>query len=134
MIKTNIFVLVIDLQEVFKTSSRHFQNILQEVIKTSSRCIVKLKCVFQNVFRKPSRRIQHAFDTYWKSDYLENDLPRPHVWEIYGQCTNFPTMNSLDMPKFLEQIFKALYEVTASTNKDILVEVGYQKRCCCLNE
>ena len=45
LIKINIFVLVIRLQNVFKTSSRHLQDVLlrrfQEVFKTSSGRLAK---------------------------------------------------------------------------------------------
>ena len=57
-IKTNIFVLVIRLQDVFNTFSRRPQDIsktlsrhVQGIFKTSSRC-------FENVFKKSSSRLQ----------------------------------------------------------------------------
>ena len=55
LIKTNIFVLVIRLQDVFKTFSRR----LQDVFKTSSRRfqdVFKTSC--KNVFKTSSRRLQ----------------------------------------------------------------------------
>ena len=63
LIKTNIFVLVIRLQDVFKkywknvfkTSSRRFQD----VFKTSSRRL-------QNVFEISSRRPQDVFKMFWR--------------------------------------------------------------------
>ena len=87
------------------------------------------------VFKPFSRRIQHIFETYWKDEYLQKDLPRAHFWEIYDQGRNFPRVNFLDcIPKLLKQFFKTIYEVTASIIKDILVKVGYQERCCYLSK
>ena len=53
-IKTNIIVLVIRLQDVFKTFSRH-------LAKTSSK---RLQDVLRNVFETSSRRFQDVFKTY----------------------------------------------------------------------
>ena len=50
LVKTNIFVLAIRLQDVFKTSCR-------KVFKTSSRR-------FEDVFKKSSRHLQDVFKTY----------------------------------------------------------------------
>ena len=56
LVKTNIFVLVIRLQDVFKTSSRHLRDVLprrlqdifktscKDIFKTFSRRIIKLNC------------------------------------------------------------------------------------------
>ena len=54
-IKTNIFAVVIRLQDVFKTYSRRPQDIL----KKSSRC-------FENVFKTSSRHLQDVFKTYYQ--------------------------------------------------------------------
>ena len=54
-IKINIFVLVIRLQDVFKTYSRR----PQDIFKTSSRC-------FENVFKTSSRHLQDVFKTYYQ--------------------------------------------------------------------
>ena len=60
LIKTNIFVLVIRLQDVFKTFSRR----LQDVFKTSSRRLAKMSSRrFQDVLQK---RLQDVFKTFWK--------------------------------------------------------------------
>ena len=60
LIKTNIFVMVIRLQDVFKTFPRRLQDVFktscQNVIKTSSRCL-------QDVFKTISRRFQDVFKT-----------------------------------------------------------------------
>ena len=68
MIKTNIFVLVIRLQDVFKTSSRRLQDVLsrhlQNIFKTSSRRLAKTSSRhFQYVFKTFSRRLQDVFKT-----------------------------------------------------------------------
>ena len=67
LIKTNIFVLAIRPQDVFKTSSRRFEGVFktfskhyQEVIKTSSRRL-------QDVFKTLSRRRQNVFKTSYKN-------------------------------------------------------------------
>ena len=51
LVKINIFVLAIHLQDVFKTFYRRLQDIfktssrhLQDIFKTFSRCIIKLNC------------------------------------------------------------------------------------------
>ena len=55
LVKTNIFVLAIRLQDVFKAFSRRLQDALQKrlqgIFKTSPRRL-------QNVFKTPSRRLQ----------------------------------------------------------------------------
>ena len=43
-----------------------------------------------------------CFEAYCEDDYLQKDLPRSHFLEIYCQGTNFPRMNSLDIPKLLK--------------------------------
>ena len=53
LVKTNIFVLVICLQDVLKTSSRRLQN----VFKTSSRRL-------QDVFKMSSRHLQDVLQRY----------------------------------------------------------------------
>ena len=52
-IKTNIFAVVIRLQDVFKKSSRR----IQDVLKTSSRSL-------QDVLKTSSRRLQDIFKTF----------------------------------------------------------------------
>ena len=48
LIKTNIFVLIIRLQDVFKTFSRRLQDVFKtsckDIFKTFSRRIIKLNC------------------------------------------------------------------------------------------
>ena len=103
-IKINIFVLVIRLQDVFKTFSRR----PQDIFKTSSRCS-------ENVFRTFSRHLQNVFKTYYQvklflvtefQDFFKTywkcfwdvllrrlsteGLPRSQFWEIHGKCKKFP--------------------------------------------
>ena len=71
LIKTNIFALVIRLQDVFKTFPKRLQNFLQrclqDIWKTFSRCLIKLNCSCQHVFKKSSRRFQDKFKTFSRS-------------------------------------------------------------------
>ena len=77
LVKTNIFVLAIRLQDVFKTSSRRLAKMssrrlaktssrrLQDVFKTSSRHlqdVFKTSC--KNVFKTSSRRLQDVLQKY----------------------------------------------------------------------
>ena len=61
LIKTNIFVLVIRLQDVFKTFSRF----LQDVFKTCWQDVFKTSC--KNVFKTFSRRLEDVLKTFWRS-------------------------------------------------------------------
>ena len=62
LVKTNIFVLAIRLQDVFKTSSRR-------LAKTSSRR-------FQDVLQKRLQDIFDVFKTFWRG--LHNTFPSKH--------------------------------------------------------
>ena len=64
LIKTNIFVLVIGLQDVFKTSLR----CLQEVLRKRLQDIFKTSC--KNVFKKSSRRFEDVLKM--SSIYLQD--------------------------------------------------------------
>ena len=99
------------LQDIFKTSSRRFQDVLktsprliQEVLKTSSRrpqealqgslqdvlkMYYQVKQFLLNVFKMTLRRIQNVSEKYCKDGCLQKDLSRSHLWEIYGQYTEF---------------------------------------------
>ena len=120
LIKTNIFVLVIRLQDVFKTFSRSLQDIFKTfcygVFKTSCKNVFKtFSRRFENVFKISSKHFQDAFKTYYQvklflvthfQDVFETyskrfwdallrrlstgGLPRSLFREIYGQCTKFP--------------------------------------------
>ena len=58
LIKTNIFVLAIQLQDVFKTFSRRLKDVLprclQDIFKTSSKH-------FEDIFKTSSRRLQDIY-------------------------------------------------------------------------
>ena len=89
LIKTNIFVLVIHLQDVFKAFWRHLQDVyemfwkrLQDVFKTSSRRLAKMSSRrFQDVsssytvlVNKFSRCLQDVFTTFLRRT-AKIDLP-----------------------------------------------------------
>ena len=78
LVKTNIFVLVICLLDVFKTSSRR----LQDVFKTSSRPL-------QGVFKTSSRRFEDVFKM--SSRHLQDFLQRylQDVFKAYHQVNLF---------------------------------------------
>ena len=61
---------------------------------------------------------------------IQKNFSRPQLWEIYGQGTKFLTF---DIAKSLEQLFLKLYKMTAG-NKDIVANVGYEKRGCCFSK
>ena len=79
LVKTNIFVLAIHLQEVFKTFSRHLQDVLQkyflDIFKTSRRHLedVLQKC-FQDMSRTTSRRFEDVFKTSSRKTYHQVKL------------------------------------------------------------
>ena len=77
LIKTNIFVLAIHLQDVFKTSSRHLQDILprrlQDAFKRSSRCPQKR---LQDIFKTSCK---DAFKMFWRCIIRLNCLPSSRI-------------------------------------------------------
>ena len=97
---------VIYLQDFFKTFSRHLARMssrhLQDVFQAYSRDI-NLNCSCLHVFNTSSRRIQHIFERFCADDYLQKDLYRSHFWEIYGQGTHLPIVNSLEITKFVKK-------------------------------
>ena len=69
LIKTNVIVLIICLQDVFKTSSRSFQDVFKmsckNFFKTSSRSLQDvLQKRLQDSFKASSRRFQDVFKTF----------------------------------------------------------------------
>ena len=115
--------------DVFKTSSRYLANI--DVFKTSSRCIIKLRSSslthLQDVFKTFLWRTAKTI-TYRKI-FLGPTLDKFMVRvQIFQQLTLWLHRN------FWSSFSKTLDEVTVSTNKDILVKVGYQERCYCLSK
>ena len=97
--KSTIFVLVIRLQDVFKTSSRRVEDVLprrlQNVFKTSCKVAFKAlsrrfqdvsssKTFLVNIFKMSSRLVQHVFETYCEDNYLQKNLARSHVWNLWS--------------------------------------------------
>ena len=90
LVKTNIFVLAIRLQDVFKTFSRH----LQDVFKTSSRHTAKTSSkrrqdVLKNVFKISSSCLQDVLKTSSRhlNDFLQIYLQ--DVFKTYHQVKLF---------------------------------------------
>ena len=87
LIKTNIFVMVIRLQDVFKTFPRRLQDVfktssrrLQGVFKTSSRPLAKTSSRrFENVFKTSSRRFQ---DVLSSQSVVGNTISR-HLRDVF---------------------------------------------------
>ena len=74
LVKTNIFVLAIRLQDVFKTFSRRLQDIFKtfskRLAKTSSRRFAKtFSRRLQDVFKTPSRPLAKIFQDVFKTYY-----------------------------------------------------------------
>ena len=112
------------LQDVFKTFSRHFQDVIKtsckKVFKTSSRHFEDVFKTFsrhlqhvlprrlQDVFKTyhqvkrfllntSSRLIQHVSKTYRKDGYLQKDLPSTilrYLWSVYKICKNVKNFSS----------------------------------------
>ena len=83
LVKTNIFVLVICLQDVIKTSCQDvFKTFSRRLAKTSSRHL-------QDVFKTSCKDI---FKTFSRRIIRLNCLPRSHFWVIYGQCRKFESV------------------------------------------
>ena len=72
LVKTNIFVLAIRLQDVFKTFSRR----LQDVFKTS------YKNVFKTSWKTSSRHLQYVFKTYHQVKLFL----LTYLWEALNTC------------------------------------------------
>ena len=69
VLKTNIFVLVIRLQDVFKAFSRHLQDVFktscQNIFKTFSRHLQDvLQKRLQDIFKTSSRHLQDVLQRY----------------------------------------------------------------------
>ena len=71
LVKTNIFVLAIRLQDVFKTFSKRLQDVFktscQDIFKTFSRRLQDvLQKRLQDIFKTSSRSFQDVFKTYYQ--------------------------------------------------------------------
>ena len=132
------------LQDVFKTFSRRFPRMfsrhLQDVFKTSSRHIQEVlkmyhqvKFFFQHVFKTFASYIQHVFEKNCEDDYLEKNLSRPYVWDIYGHDSISPKVNSLDISKLLKQFFPKLFmRWMLPQIKIFLLKSGIRENVACL--
>ena len=102
LIKTNIIVLVIRLQDVFKTFSRRLQDVFktscQDIFKTSSRRLQDvLQKRLQDIFKTSSRRFQDVFETSSRliQDVLKTSSRR--LQDVLQRC--------------LQDVFKTFYQV-----------------------
>ena len=109
LVKTNIFVLALHLQGVFKKFSRR----LQDVFETSSRRLAKtssrhLQDVFkrfwrclQNIVKTSSRHLQNAFKTLWKtfSRHLQDVFKI--IWRRLQDV----------LQRYLQDVFKTYHQV-----------------------
>ena len=90
MVKTNIFVLAINPQDVLKSSSKHFQN----------------------VFKKFARRLQ---DVLQKRRHLQDVLPRRLQNVFKKSCKNVFKTSSRRfqdvLQRYLQNIFKTYHQV-----------------------
>ena len=102
-----------NLQAVFKMSSKRLQDVLQRslqgIFKMFSRrpqnvfkMYHQVKLLYLTYLQYIFKMYSTCFEAYCEDDYLQKDLPRSHFLEIYCQGTNFPRMNSLDIPKLLK--------------------------------
>ena len=98
LVKTNIFVVAICLQDVFKTFSRR----LQDVFKTFWRRL-------QDIFKTSCKDI---FKTFSRRTIRLNCLPRSHLWEIYGQCRKFVSV--LKFIKFYHNSMVLVFHFTGT--------------------
>ena len=93
LVRTNIFVLAIRLQDFFKTFSRSFQDVFKTSCKTSSRHLQDIFKTFwrrlQDIFKTFWRRLQDIFKTY--SRHLQDALARylPDVFKTYQHVKLF---------------------------------------------
>ena len=107
-----MFVLIIRPQDVFRTFSRHLQDVFKRYHRVKLFLLTRPQDVFNKFLRCIMEKIIH------KKIYI------CHTSKKFVVRVQIFQVNSLDITNFLKQFFKTLYEVTASTNKDILVKVG----------
>ena len=118
-----------------KTSWRHLQSVFKmswkDISKTSSRLFQEVSSSLIVLVHTSSRCLWDALNTFLRRS-RSRSRTRSHFLENFDQDRNFPRVHFFDIPKRLKELFrKTLYEITASTNKDTIVKVEYQKRCCC---
>ena len=112
LMKTPCFRLRIHKASIFRRRLSH----------TSSRCLWD---VFNSFPRRTAKTI------------IYRKIRLGHTSEkftIRVQADKVPRVISVDILKLLKQFLKAFYEVTASTNKNIISKIGYLKRYCRLSK
>ena len=116
-IKTNIFVLVIRLQGVFKKFSRRVAKIFSKRLAKTS--LKSLEDVFKTSCKTSSRYIQDVFKTSCKDVFKTSWRRFQDVFHTFLRCSanrisyrkisidfhRFLIGNSLNIPKLLKQFF-----------------------------
>ena len=103
------------LQDVFMMSSRRFQD----VFKTSSRCLQYISLCW-HVF--------NMFSICTAKMHIYRKIYHSHSpWEICDHGTNFLRVNSFDIKRPSELLFRTRYVMTGFTNQYTLGKVGYQE-------
>ena len=108
LVKTNIFVLAIRLQDVlqkglqdiFKTSSKRLQDVLKNVFKTSSRRIGRRKIV---TLKTCWRRLQDIFKTFSKR---LQDVLQKRFQDVFK--TSSRRLQDL-LQRYFQDVFKTYY-------------------------
>ena len=80
-IKTNIFVLVIRLQGVFKKFSRRVAKIFSKRLAKTS--LKSLEDVLQNIFKVYSRRLQNVLQRCLQDVLKTFSRCIPHIFEMF---------------------------------------------------
>ena len=81
-------------RDVFKTSSRRLQDVsFSHTVPVNTSSVLALD-MFSTFFRCTAKTI-----------YLQKDLPRSHLWEMYRQGTNFPRVNPVELSKQFKTVF-----------------------------
>ena len=117
LFKTNIFVLAIRLQDVFKTSSKRLQDFLKNVFKTYSRRL-------QEVLKTPSRHLQDVLQTHlhdvFKMYHQVKLFLLTRLWEAFN---TFPRRS---FPKTV--IYRGIYLSNATSDKFMVSVPNLQER------
>ena len=138
LVKTNIFVLAIRLQDVFKTSSRRFQDVfktssrrlakmssrrfqdvlqkrLQDIFKTSSK---RLQDVLKNVFKTSSRRLQDVLQRY-----LQDVFKTYHQVKLFLLTRLWEAFNTFQRDSFPKRVIYRGTCLSNTTSDDFMVSV-----------
>ena len=118
LVKTNIFVLAIHLQDAFKTFTRR----LQDVFKTS--CQVVFKKVCKNVFKTSSRHLQDDLQRYlldvFKAYHQVKLFLLTRLWEVFN------TFLRRSFPK--KVIYRGVYLGNTTSEKFLVSVQNLQER------